>query len=56
MASLVLQKRLAMDLLKCGHRKVWLDPAKKHIIAQARSRTPPLLFTLSRLARPPVST
>jgi large subunit ribosomal protein L19e len=38
MACLTLQKRLATELLKCGQRKVWLDPSKKHIIAQARSR------------------
>jgi hypothetical protein len=39
MASLALQKRLAMALMNCGQRKVWLDPAKKAIIAKARTRT-----------------
>eukprot|EP01128_Nolandella_sp_AFSM9_P008718 TRINITY_DN5398_c0_g1_i1.p1 TRINITY_DN5398_c0_g1~~TRINITY_DN5398_c0_g1_i1.p1 ORF type:complete len:108 (+),score=28.88 TRINITY_DN5398_c0_g1_i1:51-326(+) len=36
--SLALQKRLASSLLKCGQRKVWLDPQQKHVIALARSR------------------
>jgi len=38
MASLYFQRRLAMSLLKCGHRKVWLDPNQKVTIAKARNR------------------
>jgi ribosomal protein L19E len=38
MVSLAFQRRLAMSLFHCGWRKVWLDPSKKHIIAQARTR------------------
>eukprot|EP01125_Pyxidicula_operculata_P004454 TRINITY_DN1687_c0_g1_i1.p2 TRINITY_DN1687_c0_g1~~TRINITY_DN1687_c0_g1_i1.p2 ORF type:complete len:102 (-),score=19.70 TRINITY_DN1687_c0_g1_i1:49-354(-) len=36
--SLAAQKRMAMALLKCGQRKVWLDPTKMNLIKQARSR------------------
>jgi hypothetical protein len=41
MVSLAFQRRLAMSIFHCGWRKVWLDPNKKHIIAQARTRTNP---------------
>uniref|UniRef100_A0A6B2LV25 Large ribosomal subunit protein eL19 domain-containing protein n=1 Tax=Arcella intermedia TaxID=1963864 RepID=A0A6B2LV25_9EUKA len=38
MTSLLLQKRLAMSLLKVGQRKVWLDPSKMKVIESARTR------------------
>jgi Ribosomal protein L19e len=36
--SLKLQKRLASDVLKCGKRKIWLDPNEINEIALANSR------------------
>jgi Ribosomal protein L19e len=36
--SLKLQKRLAADVLKCGQRKIWLDPNEINEIALANSR------------------
>lgn len=33
-----MQKRLAADVLKCGKRKVWLDPNEINEIALANSR------------------
>ena len=33
-----LQKRLAADVLKCGKRKIWLDPNEINEIALANSR------------------
>lgn len=36
--SLALQKRLAASVLKCGKRKVFLDPLSKQAIAYERSR------------------
>mmetsp|Transcript_18549 Transcript_18549/g.45948 ORF Transcript_18549/g.45948 Transcript_18549/m.45948 type:complete len:192 (+) Transcript_18549:236-811(+) len=36
--SLKLQKRLAADVLKCGKRKIWLDPNEIQEIALANSR------------------
>ncbi|EQC38214.1 50S ribosomal protein L19e [Saprolegnia diclina VS20] len=38
MVSLKLQKRLAASVLKCGKRKVWLDPNESTEIALANSR------------------
>ena len=38
MVSLKLQKRLAASVLKCGKRKVWLDPNEVNEIANANSR------------------
>jgi len=38
MVSLKLQKRLAASVLKCGERKVWLDPNEINEIAMANSR------------------
>ena len=38
MVSLRLQKRLAASVLKCGRKKVWLDPAESNEIASANSR------------------
>lgn len=38
MVSLKLQKRLAASVLKCGVRKVWLDPNEVTDIAVANSR------------------
>jgi len=37
-AGLKLQKRLAASVLKCGQRKVWLDPGALADIAPANSR------------------
>jgi len=36
--SLLLQKRLASAVLKCGKRKVWLDPNEVNEISMANSR------------------
>lgn len=38
MVSLRLQKRLAASVLKCGERKVWLDPNEINEISMANSR------------------
>ena len=38
MTMLKLQKRLAASVLKCGKRKVWLDPAEIATIGKANSR------------------
>jgi len=38
MVSLRLQKRLAASVLKCGRKKVWLDPTETSEIASANSR------------------
>ena len=37
--SLLLQKRLAASVLKCGKRKVWLDPNEVNEISMANSST-----------------
>merc|ERR1711869_90201 len=36
--SLKLQKRLAASVLKCGQRKIWLDPNEVNEISMANSR------------------
>ena len=47
--SLLLQKRLAASVLKCGKRKVWLDPNEINEISMANSRAPfPAPLRLSR--------
>lgn len=38
MVNLRTQKRLAAAVLKCGKRKVWLDPNEINEIASANSR------------------
>merc|ERR1719183_3253115 len=38
MVSLKLQKRLAASVLKCGRKKVWLDPNETNEISMANSR------------------
>ena len=38
MSSLKLQKRLAASVMKCGKKKVWLDPNEINEIANANSR------------------
>merc|ERR1719247_993304 len=38
MVSLKLQKRLAASVLKCGKRKIWLDPNEGNEISMANSR------------------
>ena len=37
MVSLKLQKRLAASVLKCGQRKIWLDPNEVNEISMANS-------------------
>jgi ribosomal protein L19E len=43
MVALKLQKRLAASVLKCGLRKVWLDPNEVNDISMANSRECPSL-------------
>jgi len=38
MVSLRLQKRLAASVLKCGERKIWMDPNEVNDISMANSR------------------
>ncbi|KAL6041301.1 60S ribosomal protein L19 [Balamuthia mandrillaris] len=38
MVSLKLQKRLAASVMKCGKRKIWLDPNEVNEISMANSR------------------
>merc|ERR1711988_847952 len=38
MVSLKLQKRLAASVLKCGQRKIWLDPNEVNEISKVNSR------------------
>merc|ERR1712224_642784 len=38
MVALKLQKRLATSVLKCGQRKIWLDPNEVNEISMANSR------------------
>merc|ERR1712124_56636 len=38
MVALKLQKRLASSVLKCGQRKIWLDPNEVNEISMANSR------------------
>jgi len=38
LVSLKLQKRLAADVLKCGKKKIWLDPNETNEISLANSR------------------
>jgi hypothetical protein len=38
LVSLKLQKRLAASVLKCGKRKIWMDPNEINEIALANSR------------------
>merc|ERR1719271_2118821 len=38
MVSLVMQKRLAASILKCGKRKVWMDPNECGELSMANSR------------------
>ena len=38
MVALKLQKRLAASVLKCGKRKIWLDPNEVNEISMANSR------------------
>lgn len=37
MVSLKLQKRLAASVMKCGKKKVWLDPNESSDISMANS-------------------
>merc|ERR1711974_8998 len=38
MSALILQKRLASAVMKCGKNKVWLDPNENQSISNANSR------------------
>lgn len=38
MVSLKSQKRLASEVLKCGKKRVWMDPNEVEQIGQANSR------------------
>ena len=38
MSSLKLQKRLSASVMKCGRKKVWLDPNEASEISNANSR------------------
>ena len=38
MAFLRLQKRLAASVLKCGRKRVWIDPNETNEVALANSR------------------
>ena len=55
MAFLRLQKRLAASVLKCGKKRVWIDPNETNEVALANSRksltTAVLFFFAARLAR-----
>ena len=55
MAFLRLQKRLAASVLKCGKKRVWIDPNETNEVALANSRksflcTSHLSSELARLA------
>jgi large subunit ribosomal protein L19e len=39
MVSLKTQKRLSATVLKCGKKRVWMDPSEVEQIGQANSRT-----------------
>ena len=41
MAFLRLQKRLAASVLKCGRKRVWIDPNETNEVALANSRKCP---------------
>jgi ribosomal protein L19E len=45
MAFLRLQKRLAASVLKCGKRRVWIDPNETSEVALANSRKPLASFS-----------
>ena len=52
--SLLLQKRLAASVLKCGKGKIWLDPNEVNEISMANSRTPrPLALRVANAVRHP---
>ncbi len=38
MVSLKSQKRLASEVLKCGQKRVWIDPNEVEQVGQANSR------------------
>ena len=42
MAFLRLQKRLAASVLKCGRKRVWIDPNETNEVALANSRKSPI--------------
>ena len=49
MAFLRLQKRLAATVLKCGKRRVWIDPNETNEVALANSSKYMLYFRLENL-------
>jgi hypothetical protein len=48
MAFLRLQKRLAATVLKCGKRRVWIDPNETNEVALANSSKYQPSFTSTR--------
>ena len=54
MAFLRLQKRLAAAVLKCGKKRVWIDPNETNEVALANSsKFPPQTQLFFRLPLPP---
>ena len=49
MAFLRLQKRLAASVLKCGKKRVWIDPNETNEVALANSRKSLMTALLSFL-------
>ena len=48
-STLRLQKRLAASVLKCGKKKIWLDPNETNEIANANSRKLQLQFAVGQI-------
>lgn len=46
MAFLRLQKRLAASVLKCGKKRVWIDPNEASEVAMANSSNTSLLVLI----------
>ena len=51
MAFLRLQKRLAASVLKCGRKRVWIDPNETNEVALANSRKSPFSLRRERYTR-----
>ena len=50
MAFLRLQKRLAASVLKCGRKRVWIDPNETNEVALANSRKSPSFTSQQNVA------
>lgn len=48
-STLRLQKRLAASVLKCGKKKIWLDPNETNEIANANSRKLQLQISVGQI-------